>query len=179
MNILERLRNRPPPGEAGDTGSVEANLPGEDQLPIAGYDHLADKKVMADFSQLSQVDLAAVETHERTHQDRPVVLNKLHWLRASEPLAGYDGLDTEEIVRALDGADTATLRAVREYERHHRNRREVRAEVALLLPTSKASAGEERAREQQTALVREGFAGRAKTVGGLASDGSAPPAGGD
>jgi hypothetical protein len=165
MNILKRLHDRSPAG-AGGPGPVEAGSADEHQLPIARYDHLADKQVMAEFSQLSQLELAAVETHERSHQDRPAVLNKLHWLRASEPLPGYDALNTEAIVRALADADTATLKAVREYERHHRNRREVRAEVALLLPTSPASAGDRRAWEEKAALVQAGSR-------------SAPPAGGD
>ena len=174
MNILKRLRDRSPAG-AGDPDAVGTSPADEHQLPIARYEHLADNQAMAEFPQLSQLELAAVESHERSHQDRPVVLNKLHWLRASEPLPGYDALSAEEVVRALADADTATLRAVCEYERHHRNRREVRAEVARGLPTSQASAGEKRAREQQTALVREGFADRAKTPGGLASDYPAPP----
>ena len=89
------------------------------------------------------------------------MLNKLHWLQHSEPLAGYDALKTEEIAQALTESDAETVKAVREYERHHLHRGEVLAEVARLLPSSQASAGEERAREQQKDLVREGLAGRA------------------
>jgi hypothetical protein len=174
MNILDRLLNRSSHGEAGEADPAEAGTPDEHQLPVPRYDHLTDKNVIAQLSRLSQLELAAIETHERSHQDRPVVLNRLHWLRASEPLPGYDALNGEEIVRALAGADTATLKAVREYERHHRDRLEVRTEVARVLPTSQASAGEERAREQQTALVREGFAGRAQTAVRVASDRPAP-----
>jgi hypothetical protein len=54
-----------------------------------------------------------------------VVLNRLRWLRASEPLPGYDALDSDEIIRALADADAATVKAVRSYERHRRDRREV------------------------------------------------------
>jgi hypothetical protein len=83
------------------------------------------QEVIPRLSHLSQVELAAVEAHERSHRDRPVVLNRLRWLRASEPLPGYDALDSDEIIRALADADAATVKAVRSYERHHGDRREV------------------------------------------------------
>jgi hypothetical protein len=85
------------------------------------------------------------------------VLNRLRWLRGNEPLPGYDALDSDEIVRALAGADAATVRAVRSYERRHRDRREVWAEAARVLPTARASAGQDRAREDKAALVQAGI----------------------
>ena len=157
MKILDRLRNRSPRGEAGDPGSAEASSADEQWLPIARYDQLDGKQVFPQLSQLSQVELAAVEAHERSHRERPVVLNRLRWLRGSEPLPGYDALDSDEIVRALADADAATVKAVRSYERHHRDRREVRAEAARVLPTARASAGEDRAREEKAALVQAGI----------------------
>ena len=83
MRILERLRHRSPDGEAG----------------------------IARLSRLTQVELAAVEAHERSHRERPVVLNRLRWLRGTEPLPGYDALEPDEIVRALADADQATSSA--------------------------------------------------------------------
>ena len=157
MKILERLRNRSPHGEAGGLGSAEASSADEQRLPIARYDQLDGKQVVPQLSQLSQVELAAVEAHERSHRDRPVVLNRLRWLRASEPLPGYDALDSDEIVRILADADAATAKAVRSYERHHRDRRDVRAEVARVIPTAQASAAQDRAREQKAALVQAGI----------------------
>ena len=85
------------------------------------------------------------------------MLNRLRWLRGSEPLPGYDALDPDEIVRALADADAATVKAVRSYKHHHRDRREVRAEAARVLPTARASAGEDRAREDKAALVQAGL----------------------
>ena len=174
MNILERLSNRPPRGDAGDPGSTEASSPDEDQLPITNYDNLDAKQLRAQLSPLSQVELAAIESYELAHQARPVVLNRLHWLKGSEPVPGYDALATEEIVRALTEADTETVKAVREYERRHQDRHEVRAEVARALPTATASAGEDRARDEQEALVREGFADRENTGAGLTTRRPAP-----
>jgi hypothetical protein len=136
MRILERLRNRSPRGEADS------------------------KQLISQLSQLSQVELAAVEAHERSHRNRPEVLNRLGWLRSTEPLPGYDALDSDEIVRALADADATTVKAVRSYERHHRDRHDVRAEVARVIPTARPSAGQDRARKDKAALVRTGYAVR-------------------
>jgi hypothetical protein len=157
MKLLDRLRKRSPRAEAGDPGSAEASSADEQRLPIARFDRLDRKQVIPQLSQLSQVELAAVEAHERSHRNRPVVLNRLGWLRGSEPLPGYDALDADEIIRALTDADAQTVKAVRSYERHHRDRREVRAEAARVLPTAPASAAEDRAREDKAALVQAGL----------------------
>jgi hypothetical protein len=166
MKILDRLLNRSP---RGDPGSVNTDSPGADQLPIPGYERLDEKQVGAQLPQLSQIELAAVETYERSHEDRPQVLDKLRYMHTSEPLPGYDTLATEPIAEALAGADTQTVKAVRDYERKFQHRKSVLDETARVLPTSQANAREDRAREQQKALVREGLAGREKTTNGLAS----------
>ena len=173
MKLLGRLRKRSPRGEAGDPGSAEASSADEQRLPIARFDQLDRKQVIPQLSQLSQVELAAVEAHERSHRNRPVVLNRLRWLRASEPLPGYDALDADEIIRALADADGQTVKAVRSYERHHRDRREVRAEAARVLPTAPASAAEDRAREEKVAFVQAGIRSDPPAAG---ADGDGPPA---
>ena len=172
MKILERLSTKS--RTAADPGPTEVDEPGEGQLPVAGYDKLDVKQLRPQLSPLTQVELAAIEAHERSHQARPAVLNRLGWLRGSEPMPGYDALETETLVNTLADADTATLKSVREYERRHRDRREVRAEVERLLPTAPLSASEDRSREEQAGLVRAGIAGREKTAGGLAGERSAP-----
>ena len=83
MKILERLRNRSPHRETGAPGSAEASPAAEPRLPIPRYDQLDGKQVCQQLSQLSQVELAAVEAHERSHRARPVVLNRLRWLRGT------------------------------------------------------------------------------------------------
>ena len=174
MKIFERLRNHSPHAAAGDPGSAEASSPDGDQVPIPGYDRLGEKKVGARMHELSQVELTAVESYERSHGNRPVVLDKLRYMRMSEPVPGYDALSPEEIAKALVGADAQTVKAVRDYERKFARRRKVLDEVARVLPTSPASAGEDRAREAKAARTREGFAGRMQTAGHLASGRSAP-----
>ena len=171
MKILDALRKR---RSRGDAPSDEASSPGADELPISGYDHLDAKKIGARLAELSQIELAAVETYERSHRQRPEVLDKLRYMRTSEPVPGYDTLDSEGVAQVLAGADSQTIKAVRDYERKFQDRQAVRDEAARVLPASQASAGEKRAREQQTELVRDGFAGREKTAGGLESDRSAP-----
>jgi hypothetical protein len=174
MKVLERIRNHSPRGDPGDPGSVEASPPDADQLPIPGYDRLDHKQISSRLPQLSQIELAAVENYERSHRDRPEVLDKLRYMLTSEPLADYDALATEQIAEALAGADTETVQAVRDYERKFQHRKTVLDEAAGVLPTSQASAREDHAREAQKALVREGLAGREKTAGGLATERSAP-----
>jgi hypothetical protein len=174
MKILDRLRNRPP-RRGGDDVSAETAAANEQLLPISGYDRLDNKEVTDQLSQLSQVELATVETYERPHAGRPAVLDKLRYMRGSEPLPGYDALSPEEIATALAGADAETVRAVRDYERKFAHRRQVLEEAARVLPTAAASAREVRAREEQDARVREGFAGRERAGQRLTDDRSAPP----
>jgi hypothetical protein len=84
MKLLERLRNRPPAGTA-DSGPAEADA-AEHQLPIARYDELDDRGVVDHLPRLSRVELGAVETYERSHRRRPAALNKLRYMRGTEPL---------------------------------------------------------------------------------------------
>jgi hypothetical protein len=175
MKILDRLRNRPP-RPAGDVGSAEASAH-EQSLPIPGYDRLNSKQVTGQLAQLSQVELATVDFYERAHGNRPAVLDKLRYMRGREPLPGYDALRLDQIAKALSGADAETVKAVRDYERKFAHRRQVIEEAARILPTAPASAREARAREEQDARVREGFAGRERSARGLADSRSGPPHG--
>lgn len=140
------------------------NSPDDHELPISGYDQLGDKEISDQLSELSQVELTTVETYERAHADRPVVLAKLRYMRGNEPLPDYDALTTEQIADALAGAEAETVRAVRDYERKFQHRQSVLSEAARVLPTSRASAGEKRALEQKTTLLREGYADRQRTA---------------
>lgn len=58
------------------------------------------------------------------------MLNKLRYMRGSEPFEGYDALSTEEILASLRNADLATIKGVRGYERKFANRPRVLDEVA-------------------------------------------------
>ena len=163
MKLLDAVRNL---RSRGSRHGAEAatHSPDEHQLPIPNYDQLGDEEIADRLSQLSQVELAAVETYERAQTARPVVLNKLRYMSGSEPLPGYDQLTTEQITKALAGADAATVKAVRDYERKFQHRQSVLNEAALVLPSARASAGEQSARDAKAALLREGYAEREKSA---------------
>ena len=163
MKMLEALRRRRSQGSEPGTQAATSS-PDAHPVPIPGYDQLNDKQISDQLAQLSQVELAAVETYERAHSNRPVVLDKLRYMRSSEPLPGYDALTTEQIAKALAGADAETVRAVRDYERKFQHRQSVLDEAARVLPASQASPGEERAHEEKAALLREGYADRQRTA---------------
>jgi hypothetical protein len=161
MNPLNALRGRPRRTERGT--EAELHSPNQDE-PISGYNRLDDKQVSERLSQLSQVELTAVETYERAHGNRPAVLDKLRYMRGTEPVPGYDALTTEQISEVLADADAETVKAVRDYERKFQGRQSVLGEATRVLPTSRASAREERAHDEKAALLREGYADRERTA---------------
>jgi hypothetical protein len=169
MKLLDALRNRRPQPPAGedDAPSTTGAEP-----PIRGYDKLDERQIGERLHQLSQVQLGEVEDYERAHLDRPQVLDKLRYLRVDEPLPGYDELSPEQICDALVGADSETVKAVRDYERKFGQRPQVMDEAMRVLATAQPSAKETAARDAQEARVRAGFDSRAKTVRDMPGGGS-------
>jgi hypothetical protein len=164
MTILERLHISSPRREAGAPGPAPSRSTDAGQLPIPGYDQLGDREVCDGLSELSQVELSAVEAYERAHGDRAEVLDKLRYMITPEPLPGYDTLEPEQIADALAGADAETVKNVRDYERKFRGRAQVMDETARVLPTAEPSAREVQATKDKATLLREGFEGRANTA---------------
>ena len=126
MSFLAGLRAR------RDAADTDPDLPDVDTVAIAGYARLDDKKVIAQLPRLSQKELTAVDTYERAHDDRPVVLHKLRYLRGDEPVAGYDDLAPADVPAALADADLVTLDLVRSYEQRLRARERVLGEIERL-----------------------------------------------
>ena len=145
MKILDAIRKRSSSGEKKSDA---------DQLPIPGYDQLGHKEIGLRMPELSQVELAAVETYERSHEGRPEVLAKLRYMRTPEPLPDYDGLNPEQIAEALADTDAKTVKAVRSYEHKFGDRREVLGAAARALPTSPGSGKEDRAQKKTDARDR-------------------------
>lgn len=112
------------------TPSPAAPSPSQEGLPFAGYDRLDAKQVVRALSDHSQIELEAVEAYERSHEEREAVLNKLRYMRGSEPFPTYDALSVEEILAALEDADLETIDRVRGYERKFANRALVMETVA-------------------------------------------------
>jgi ferritin-like metal-binding protein YciE len=96
--------------------------PREQDLPIPRYGRLTADEVVAKLPELSQAELAQVETYERRKGKRTTVLARIDTLRGSEPWSGYDGQTVDEIRTRLGTADDPTAKAVREYERAHKDR---------------------------------------------------------
>jgi predicted ester cyclase len=112
-------------------GRHHADTPGQGERsgnaaePFPDYDRIDEKELIDRFHLYSQAELEAIEAYERTHDNRIRVLNKLHYLRQSEPLPDYDALSVEEIAAALEEEDLATIKNVRAYERKFHNRQNV------------------------------------------------------
>ena len=130
MTILNALRGRLSARNA-PPGASEPGLDSTDDAsaPFSGYDRLDPRQVMDSLSDHSQVELERVESYERSHRNRKPVLDKLRYMRGSEPLPGYDALDVAEIAIALETADLTTIHNVRSYERKFANRPDVLEEV--------------------------------------------------
>ena len=127
MNFLRGLRDRTLGAHPASTGSGAES---HSDPPSPDYDSLKSREVMDSLSSRSQVELEALETYERAHENREPVLDKLHYMRGREPFDGYDTLDAPGVVSALKDADLTTIKKVRGYERKFRNRPVVLDEVA-------------------------------------------------
>jgi ferritin-like metal-binding protein YciE len=110
------------PGVAQAEGQVKGALASEEDLAIAHYDELNADEIIAKLSELSQINLAKVDSYERKNQNRSTVLSKISTLRGSEPWPGYDELTVADIRSALATADDDRAKTVQNYERSHKNR---------------------------------------------------------
>ena len=127
MTILTALRGRLSPHESSarhpeTSGEDPPDVAADAELPFAGYDRLDARKVIDALSDHSQIELEAAETYERSHKNRERVLDKLRYMRGTEPIPGYDTLSIAEIESALEQADPETIKRVRGYERKFANR---------------------------------------------------------
>ena len=94
----------------------------ESDLAIARYDSLTAEEIIGRLSELSQIDLAKIDSYERRHQNRTTVLGRVSTLRGSEPWPGYDELTVSEVQAVLSEGDDDRAKQVRTYERAHKNR---------------------------------------------------------
>ena len=110
------------PGVARAEGTVKGAVASESDLAIASYDSLSADEVQDKLSELSQIDLAKVNAYERKNQNRSTVTGRIDSLQADEPWPGYDELGVDEVRAVLSEADETRVKAVRSYERKHKNR---------------------------------------------------------
>ena len=110
------------PGVAQVEGQIKGAVASEGDLAIKRYDELTADEIIAKLSDLSQIDLAKVDSYERKNQNRTTVLSRITSLRGDEPWAGYDELTADEVQAVLSEGDDDRAQQVRDYERTHKNR---------------------------------------------------------
>ena len=110
------------PGVAQAEGQIKGAAASENDLAIARYDTLTVDEIVAKLPDLSQVDLAKIDSYERRSQNRTTILSRITSLRGDEPWAGYDELTAQEIQAILAEGDDDRAQQVSAYERSHKNR---------------------------------------------------------
>jgi ferritin-like metal-binding protein YciE len=110
------------PGVARAEGTVKGAVASESDLAIANYDSLSADEVQDKLAELSQIDLAKVNAYERKNQNRSTVTSRIDSLQGDEPWPGYDELGVDELRAVLSEGDETRVKAVRSYERRHKNR---------------------------------------------------------
>jgi ferritin-like metal-binding protein YciE len=110
------------PGVAQAEGQIKGAVASAGDLAIARYDKLTAEEINGKLPELSQIDLAKIDSYERKNQNRTTILGRITSLRGDEPWAGYDELTAGEVQAVLSEADDERARQVRSYERSHKNR---------------------------------------------------------
>ena len=110
------------PGVAQAEGQIKGAVASEGDLAIARYDSLTAEEIAGRLAELSQIDLAKIDSYERKNQNRTTVLGRITTLRGNEPWAGYDELTAAEVQSVLAEGDDDRAEQVRSYERSHKNR---------------------------------------------------------
>jgi ferritin-like metal-binding protein YciE len=110
------------PGVAQVEGQIKGAVASEGDLAIARYDKLTAETIIGKLSELSQIDLAKIDSYERKNENRSTVLGRIETLRGDEPWAGYDELTADEVQAVLSEGDDDRVQQVRSYERAHKNR---------------------------------------------------------
>jgi ferritin-like metal-binding protein YciE len=110
------------PGVAQAEGQIKGAVASEGDLAIKDYDNLTAEEIVAKLGELSQIELAKVDSYERKNDNRTTILSRITSLRGDEPWPGYDELTVAEITSVLNDGDDDLAQKVRSYERAHKNR---------------------------------------------------------
>ena len=110
------------PGVAQLEGQIKGALASEDDLAIPRYDSLTAEEILSKLPELSQIDLAKIDSYERKHDNRTTVLSRITALRREEPWPGYDELTVAEVEAVIGEGDEQRTKDVVAYERAHKNR---------------------------------------------------------
>ncbi|MGB0091507.1 MAG: DUF892 family protein [Solirubrobacteraceae bacterium] len=110
------------PGVAQVEGQLKGAVASEEDLAIARYDSLTAEEIVTKLAELSQIDLAKIDSYERKSHNRTTVLSRISALRRQEPWPGYDELTVAEIEAVIGEGDEQRTKHVAAYERAHKNR---------------------------------------------------------
>jgi ferritin-like metal-binding protein YciE len=110
------------PGVAQAEGQIKGSIASEQDLSIARYDSLTAEEILNKLPELSQIELAKVDSYERKNDNRDTVLSRITALRGQEPWPGYDELTVAEIEAVISEGDEQRAKDVVAYERSHKNR---------------------------------------------------------
>ena len=110
------------PGVAQLEGQIKGALASEEDLAIPRYDSLTAEEILSKLPELSQIDLAKIDSYERKHENRTTVLSRITALRRAEPWPGYDELTVAEVEAVIGEGDEQRTKDVVAYERAHKNR---------------------------------------------------------
>src|SRR3984885_7513189 len=110
------------PGVAQAEGQIKGAVASEGDLAIKRYDELTAEEIVGKLAELSQIDLAKIDSYERKNQNRTTILRRIPSLRGREPWAGYDELTAAEVQAVLSEGDEQRVEHARSYERNHKNR---------------------------------------------------------
>ena len=110
------------PGVAQAEGQIKGAVASEEDLAIPRYDSLTAEEILSKLPELSQIELAKVDSYERKNDNRATVLSRITALRREEPWPGYDELTVAEIEAVIGESDEQRAKDVVAYERSHKNR---------------------------------------------------------
>ena len=110
------------PGVAQVEGRIKGAVASEEDLAIARYDSLTAEEILSKLPELSQIDLAKIDSYERKNDNRTTVLSRITALRREEPWPGYDELTVAEVEAVIGEGDEQRTKDVVAYERAHKNR---------------------------------------------------------
>jgi ferritin-like metal-binding protein YciE len=110
------------PGVAQVEGRIKGAVASEGDLAIPRYDSLTAEEILSKLPELSQIDLAKIDSYERKNDNRTTVLSRITSLRREEPWPGYDELTVAEVEAVIGEGDEQRAKDVVAYERAHKNR---------------------------------------------------------
>jgi hypothetical protein len=110
------------PGVAAVEGAVTGALATEEDLPIKDYDRQTAEDIAAKLKGFSQRELRMIGAYEAKRQNRATITDRIVKLTGDEPWSGYDEQSVAEITTALANSAVDVARAVRSYERDHKDR---------------------------------------------------------